>query len=81
MVAYSGRYHRAKNVLEYSNWLGMSSMSLRKPIVVCLYVWTLKAFSRCTSKSFWIGFALFLLYSPRTARASVLNADSGYERL
>ena len=58
----------------------MSSMSLRKPIVVCLYVWTSNALSRMTSKSFSIGFALFLLYSPRTARASVLNSDSPYSR-
>ena len=27
---------RWKNVREYSSWLGMSSMSLRKPMVVCL---------------------------------------------
>ena len=34
-VVYSGRYQRSKKAFEYSNWLGMSSMSLRKPIVVC----------------------------------------------
>ncbi len=45
----SGRYQRSKKIFEYANWLGMSSMSLRKPIVVCLYVWTLKALSRVTS--------------------------------
>ena len=54
----------------------MSSMSLMKPIVVCLYVCVLKALSRCTSRILRIGFALFLLYSPRTARASVLKTAS-----
>ncbi len=34
-VVCSGRYQRSKKSFEYSNWLGMSSMSLRKPIVVC----------------------------------------------
>ena len=33
----------------------------------------MKALSRCTSISFWIGLALFLLYSPSTARDSVLK--------
>jgi hypothetical protein len=36
-----------------------------------------KAASRCTSNSFCIGLALFLLYSPSTARDSVLNASTG----
>ena len=32
----SGRYQRSKNSREKANWLGMSSMSRRKPMVVCL---------------------------------------------
>src|SRR5215212_681973 len=35
-VTCSGRYQRSKKVFEYSYWFGMSSMSLMKPIVVCL---------------------------------------------
>src|SRR5436309_3296835 len=35
-VAYCGRYHRWKNSFEYAYSLGMFSMSLMNPIVVCL---------------------------------------------
>jgi hypothetical protein len=73
---YSGRYQREKKVFEYSSWLGMSSMSLMKPIVVCLYVCVVNAFSCWTSSSLKSGLALFLLYSPSTARASVLKPSA-----
>jgi hypothetical protein len=36
-AAFSGRYQREKKVFEYSYWLGMSSMSSMKPMVVCRY--------------------------------------------
>src|ERR1051325_6030668 len=45
-VVYSGRYQRSKKDFEYSNWLGMSSMSRINPMVVCLYVCAVKACSR-----------------------------------
>ena len=35
-AVYSGRYQRRKNSCAYWNWLGMSSMSRMKPMVVCL---------------------------------------------
>ena len=54
----------------------MSSTSLMKPIVVCLYVCVVKALSRCTSSIFANGLALFLLYSPRIARDSVLKPST-----
>ena len=37
-VVNCGRYQRWKNSFEYSYSFGMFSMSLMKPIVVCLYV-------------------------------------------
>ena len=58
----------------------MFSMSFTKPIVVCLYVWAWKALSYSTSVIFSMGFEAFLLYSPRTARASFWNSGSLYVR-
>ncbi len=48
----------------------MFSMSFKKPIVVCLYVCVVKAWSYSVSTIFSMGLDAFLLYSPRTARAS-----------
>ena len=56
----------------------MFSMSFRKPIVVCLYVWVVNALSYSVSTIFSIGFDAFLLYSPSTARASFWNFASSY---
>ena len=39
-------------------------------MVVCLYVWVVNALSYRVSTIFSMGFDAFLLYSPRTARAS-----------
>src|SRR5687767_14361341 len=61
IVVYSGRYHRSKNTFEYANWLGMSSMSSMKPIVVCPYVCFVNAVLRSVSYSLNVGFATFLL--------------------
>src|SRR5215467_3687939 len=36
-VVNCGRYQRSKNSLEYAYSFGMFSMSLMKPMVVCLY--------------------------------------------
>ena len=58
----------------------MFSMSFRKPIVVCLYVWVANALSYSTSTIFSIGLDAFLLYSPSTARASFWNFASSYWR-
>ncbi len=58
----------------------MFSMSFRKPIVVCLYVWVVKAWSYSVSIIFSIGFDAFLLYSPSTARASFWKSGSAYCR-
>ena len=58
----------------------MFSMSFRKPIVVCLYVWVVNALSYSVSTIFSIGFDAFLLYSPSTARASFWNFASSYCR-
>src|ERR1035441_7469431 len=55
-------------------------MSFRNPMVACGKMCLSNAASCSTSLSLLNGDALFLLYSPSTARLSVLNSGSAYLR-
>ena len=80
-VVYCGRYQRSKNIFEYCvlvrHVLDVADEAHRRVLVGVRLEEPVALHLERASRS---GSALFLLYSPRIARASVLKSASEYDR-